>query len=381
MPWFDPQPTPAETDFWLFRPGGRHKVSRWPTTGTDRTNTRFRLHNSSQFDPMALQWLVHFKAQDPLDNPNQPTTDRWGYFDLSWDGTGQFLTSGLIGEIDGWNARIEIEDFDVGGPGIPRVVVRFLYETPQSPFHREGLSFLTFEKDGNALKRSLYSDTDPNDGRLDQLTIKDSYGDWAFDIFAVSDCYDFPTPGGPPVGGFGEFNGIDAYIFYGTWPFWVQSSWKIEWDIRMHEDVQTVILGDHTWASSFTGYQGFDTIRFWNELLDTDNPLIPGQWHTVRTEKNWTLPNNRGYTFLDGVPNGDRPLANQTIYWSQLGKRANDPVGIEGVFDLRNLKIWSGTEASPVLRTDMPLQDNACDLAAPSFHPETFNMSLPSCPP
>jgi len=375
MPFFDPQPTPAETNFWLFRPGGRHKVSRWPTMGTNRTNVRFRFPSSLQFDSNAVRWLVHLRAMSPLIDPEQPTADLWGWADLDWDDTEQELDSGLIGEVDDWTFRLFLQDHEVDGDEPVKTVLRMNYESPAGPFQASGQTFITFNKDGNPSKPSIYTDVDPNDGRVDQLDWSMFYGNWLAEAYSVSDCYSFPYVG-IPVGGFGEIAPLQ-WISFGEFSNPGTTQFRAEWTVRPYNDTDLPVMSLSNFQSAYSGHTGLGNCRWWNRIMNFLEPMVIGEWHDIAIEWNFSVLDSNFRWWKNGILQGSFVDAGQNAPFDLFGWHlGNGP----GRFDLRDLKIWVGNPPAQILIHDFPLSDDACDLGLLAFKGTTHNMPLPSCP-
>ena len=101
-------------------------------------------------------------------------------------------------------------------------------------------------------------------------------------------------------------------------------------------------------------------------------------WFKFRFERGWNNPTPlQANVYIDDVL-----VADWTITTLPVGRfhiLGAHPFNSQwGDFDMRNLKFYHGTLATPQLVLDMPLIENALDLSPEANHGTTFNMDLPS---
>ena len=179
-----------------------------------------------------------------------------------------------------------------------------------------------------------------------------------------------------PVG-FAEFNGTDSYIALTQSLPQLDVPFVLEAEIRLH-NVTTFwpILGVEA-TGGFLGMDDDDLVYGNLTLVTTWVPFLD-VWFKWRLE--FEQPDVITYRLLiDNVEVFNSPEASQLISFINLGVfRHNDPGVIWGNFDMRFLKIQTGTPGNLVTVLDMPLIENALDLSASDNHGTTFNMDLPS---
>jgi hypothetical protein len=191
----------------------------------------------------------------------------------------------------------------------------------------------------------------------------------------MSECYVFPAP--PPAEGFASFNGVDARIDLDHGTFLHQNAFRVEADVRIRDEILVPILGDKDQAF----YWGRDDAHGHWRTATFINISWPANdvWFNYRLEFEWESGDALRYElFIDDVEVFSALAGRGFTRWDVLGVRSFDGTPEWGDFDMKNLKYWTGSFASPVLRLDMPLIDNALDLSPDENHGTTFNMALPS---
>jgi len=192
MPYFDPQPTPAELTAWLFPNGQPHKVPRWPRPQTNRVNARFRLPHTAPVDGWTgSRFLFRFQRDNPpVGGGGGPRIDRWGWADVD---THPFadLRADLPPDIDTLNLTFEINSADLldTQPG-PGVFVSFSVNIPgfggAEGFYEWGLL------GPRPWRFNVQFVTYPFNFFFEQLNAPWPWFINNFRLFGVTDCYTFP---------------------------------------------------------------------------------------------------------------------------------------------------------------------------------------------
>lgn len=372
--WLNPMPTPEEINHWLFLPGGRHKVSRWPTHGTPRSSAIFRVRYSHQWNPTALKWLVHVRRWNdvPLDPPNQDI-DRWGEFELGvLPGEERLYGICESGDLDVFEMWVEAVD-TIPTVGKPGVLVTADWRNLNTSGGLKWERYWAFDA-ARPWQREMYTDIDLPSHSVDTLQQPANFDHSQVEVFSVSDCYEFARF--PEEEGFADIGPGRWIEFPVDFPHTLGPI-RVEFDIHPINDIDLAVTSLRRFQSFSGGFAGLNTFRWWNRTVNLNPTLTLGAWQHVEAEWNWSVPGAEWRVWIDGQLAGQQPETAQNNPFDNIGwNEGNGP----GEFKLRNFKQFSGSAAAPILDVDLPLTLNACDGGIGMQKGTTFNMDVPSCP-
>lgn len=361
--------------YWGVDPPDR-RVSQWPHGDTNRIKSTFKFPNAPPFDSLAGRCFLRWSGKLSVPPSSPPDIEEAGWLQLDSSSIGLIEATTIAHPTTGSTFTVRIKDYDVlpilGQQGT-EVYLRidsggeWAFRTWEYPTVGGVITY----------KWNLIPPIDSTVGVGQDVTSAGwPYVLWAVEATATADCYDFPRLTPPPI--FAAFDGSTSWIdFPADFPYQT-GAFKLEFDVRLTAFEQVTIGGLKRFSSNFWGFNNPSSISWWNVTIPLSAALSLNEWHAVRIERDWTNPGPTRYSvFVDGVERANQLSAATISPYDELGRRGTQ---FHGTFDLRNLKQWSGTPAAPVLTVDLPLTDNACDLASPSQKGTTFNMALPSCP-
>jgi len=372
MPLINPTPVVQQQQYWINPDGQPHKISRWPKSGSLRTDCRYRrLHESFHY-PLATRYLVNLTATN-TSPPGPPTpVDQWGWLDM--DGGSGAIYQGATDDAP-FTLRCELDithQQNLPASGFPGILMLAIW-------HNEHGSFQTNYE---------YRDDSPQRFQVPVNTISLPPTDrsetapgfqWTnrnAEVFAVSECYDFPTD---PllIPGFALFNGVDARIELDHNIPLNSGPFSIEADlfVRDASNMIVVAIDDN---NGIVGNEDQD-VRYstFNEPSSWTPPIQ--QWFNWRLEFEWSSGLQLRYElFIDDQSIQGWTRSRFTRDWNMLGVRNWNSSPTFADLNMKNLKFQRGTFASPIVKLDMPLQENALDLGPDANHGTTFNMPLPS---
>lgn len=376
MPWFDPNLTSDEEDYFLF-PGGfpnKHKVGRWPHPQTNRAQAGFIHATAVPIAHTAFKRLFCWQLEGAGDPIMWPPWTRFGHWDLSIDAPG-FIVADVGVNAEGWSSRIEIKNYDSlpvdGGPGV-EILCWLLHDALG---HKVTIT-TEWPKSGTAWRW----DTDGLDigGAYTSTTVTAGFpypfrkiGDWA-----MSDCFLFPRDT-PPVEGFADFNNVDTSILFDGFTNATNQRIQLEFDVLLRDTAQCIVLGR---GVNTTRHADLTPASFvWRTsviLLSPDLPL--DEFGTVRVEFNWNDPGTNWKVYWNGALRGSNATSGATsLFFNTMGRHGSI---YDGNFEMRNLTLQDTDPASPRLLLSTELQDDACDIGEKTLKGTTENMTLPSCP-
>lgn len=375
MPWFEPNPSQDQLDFWQGHPAAnRRKISKWPHSNTIRIDPKYRVKDTDPtLIPLASRYgLYYSKALFPYD-PDVPEFNAAGWWDLAVRAENHI---GVTTEenSEGYTLDINIkhlEELPVRDvPGI-EFNVEFRHATlgDLNYFEEYPTQQLTklWKYDMNTF---VFSDlgnrywTQPDPPYAEVIIAR---------LFAVPECELFPFL--PPE--MAAFNGTDAYIALDHNIPRLDVPFKIEADIRLHNVTSFWPLFGLDNTGGFTGMDEDDTIFGFLRIGTTWVPVLD-VWFNWKFEFEQVSQLNYR-TFIDDV------LVDESVFGRQFSHRNMVGVykhGVSGTIwsdmDVKNLKLTIGDVPSSNVVLDMPLQENALDLSDDANHGTTFNMPLPS---
>jgi len=375
MPWFEPYPTTEELSYWGIAPLTR-KVSRWPQPSNPRTKSFFRLPHMSFFQATSGRAFFDWKGYLSLPPTDPPDIAEAGWVQFDSDTVGEVSGETVPHPVSGTVFRQEFKSFDflpvTGVPGIQIVLTleqgaESATRTYEWPSTSNPMPWFWSLLQPLPLGPTLVSGSNTPGWPYAQTDIE---------CVSTADCYDFPRLA--PDEGFASFNGSTSWIdFPADFPY-QNGPFLVEFELRPFANEQIVVGGLKRFAASYFGFNDQNTMTWWNQPFTLSSPLTLGVWQSVRFERDWSIPGSNLYAcFIDGDQRVSQVGSTTISPYDELGRRGTS---IEGQFDLRNLKQWTGSFASPVLTVDLPLIDNACDLVNPTQKGTTFDMDLPSCP-
>jgi len=377
MVWFDTG-TPQQYDF----AANNKKVPIWPTAESPRIDARFRL-NKGQFlpAPRASKYFLRMR----VDSGPDPLTRN---AEINILPTGVGVLEGSTGvSTDGYEIVMKWEEvltpeplFNVVGM---RVTMTYNHTGFPSFFQEQMLgsnhppNYDTVEVN-LILERFFGTGLFWNNSNYDPLVNTDvtivnpllnMYAWWT-----LSECV---TLDPPPVGGFAEFNGVDAYIENDSPTIDTTGSWKQEFDVRLHDTGECQYLCKSFNTTRFNKIRTID-ISYINRVVVFTTPLVVNQWHHIEFSYQWLTADGLYRVSVDGGPDDTAANTNFNARWNRFGKRGSQtPVGD---YDFKNFKLTNGPVGSPTVYLDQPFQVNACDDGPDGRDGDTFNMTLPSCP-
>lgn len=372
--WFDPQPSQEELEFWLGNPFSGDFVSRWPTPDTDRTRSMFRWRYTKDFDSHPIKGIVNVRLLQP-NNPNDPEYNVWAPVDYTFPVNPQTLFFEVADGAIPLTFSAVTSPEDVGTLSGQNCVESLFILTLQTPpfFSIDFLYEWTFNGP-RPFRYNINTAAYPPDFTFSNPS-SIPYAVREFDLYAVADCFSFPRIVQQLAA---VFNDFDAWIDFPNDLPYQTGAFQTVFEIMPTADEQMVIGGLKRFGSNFWGFDNLSGMRWWNQPFVMTQPLQIGVWQTVRIERDWTLPGAFRYAvFINDVLTLDTTGSGTISPWDEMGRRGTT---FEGAFSVRNLKQYSGSVGAPVLTIDLPLTENACNLADPTLSGTTFNMDLPSCP-
>jgi len=372
--FLDPAVTPEEQAYWLGTPPSGDFVSRWPTPGSNRTDARFRQIYGATDDSTAMRYLLKIVLPESLVDPvGHPALTLWVDMDLARDGT----SSTLIGETGFQSNGIKVQmtifsddpPFDPRGPGV-FMLITLLEDGGGSDIYQ-----WSYFLESNPW---LYK-VDPQIYPPTAFDIIHSFFGWpsgTIEIWSVADCFSFPRLA-PEVSG-AVFNGVDSYIGFPSEFQTTTGNLLIEFEINPAVIEELILTGRSNNGSFYTRFQPPEQFVFYAQPIFVGQPLTAGVWQTVRIERGWTSGTPNLYeVFVNDIKVSSDVSGTTANRFNQFGRRATT---VQGNYSLRNWKMYFGSPAAPILISDLPFLDDACDLANPTQKGTTFNMLLPSCP-
>lgn len=358
------------------------KIALWPAPNTARVNRFMRMKNMlpnchpaagrifvemlpTQVPPQVLRAIV------TIDNFAE--NDCWGETEA---------------DADGRKIKVSIRSDDdfVDNQGTHWSGIVYAFEYSRTGFDWWRRSFI--DADGGHTSQSARFPSFVHHDSFNRFGgFLDEFGgpnpDWGFTVFqqvaasSVSQCWTPPGAALGPLGGFAEFNGVDAYISLDHNTINHNGPHFLEAELRMNARGIQTIMGRQTSASVW-GFDGFD--GRWSNQTFGALPLPPlNVWFKYRQEFEWSSGLQLRYEiFIDDVLEHAQTSGRINTFWQNLGVRRRQTAPVWGDFDLKNLKYHTGSFASPIVRLDMPLQINALDSGPDANHGTTFNMALPS---
>lgn len=374
MPWFDPQPTAADSTFWRFNVDGHHRVSRWPRYDTPRIDSRYRLNGTRNLTPSPLRWLATWRGIIL----GQPDDIETGWFDVS-PVTDDHL-SGNTGESPlGITFTLELKGFfELPNVGERGVELTMRLDSDLGEWYEE-----IWEYEMGTItdyRVPIWTDFHPPTFTTAARSAGWPYTETQPSVQGISECYDFPTPQ-PAPGAFAQGNGVDAYIqLDSATPFF---GWyhKAEFDVRFRS-LSNVMFYGATGGGANAMYLDSGLLHFSGTTIPIA-PLPPlDQWVHFEIERGWHVPANPNYNVrIDGNLVGSVSGPNFAITIDRiLGNVGPFAPPMWADIDMKNLTIDNGNVTAPNLILDMPMDPNACDVGPLLKKGTTFNMPLPSCP-
>lgn len=361
-----------QIDYWLLPQGQPHKISRWPTNGSLRSDTRYRRFTNQFNFPVATRYLVHFHFEDNPPPGPSPDIDVWFWVDINLGSGANYQGESALDPIVPrctFTLTEEEELIPSGFPGVQLIVEVFHAETTFST------TYQWLDDFGHPFVNPINTNDHPPDFENGQPPGEEDPGRFT-DVWGVSECYDFPVD--PESGpGFAAFNGVDAYISLTQVTPNFNAPFVLSADIRLH-DVTTFwpIFGKEG-TGGFVGMDEDDLI-FVILVLDTDWVPVLDTWFNWRLE--FEQETQLGYKlFIDDVQVMSRTTNRVFAQLNNLGVyRHNSSPTIWANMDMKNLRLLTGIVPSQDVSLDMPLSLNARDLGPLENHGTTFNMPLPS---
>jgi hypothetical protein len=243
-------------------------------------------------------------------------------------------------------------------------------------FNSRGFFTTTFEwpdQGGVKFKPDVNTEEKPADVRVDQ---NNDYGytDVEIEVYAVSECYDFPAdPSLPPAAA--AFNGTDSYIRLTENIPRLDVPFIISADIRLHDVTSFWPLFGLDGTGGFTGMDE-DDVLFGFLRIDTTWVPVLDVWFNWRFEFEQQLQLNYR-TYIDDA------LVDESTFGRQFSHRNTVGVykhGVSGTrwanMDVKNLKLLIGSVPSSDVALDMPLAVDAQDHGPLENHGEAFNIDF-----
>lgn len=355
-------------------------IPPWPADNTPRINPRFRfLFGPLLPAPRAQRWLV--RIQPTL----SPTDDVYnGWLDLS--AVADNVLEGATGpNPDGWDVKLTVTEWrlmpspnfndygierrlTISQPGFPDFWVSSMSLHDPPPAAGIPIGLTVFQDLGNfPLVRQTNYDPLVNTNWTNQLpSVYAGIGFWN-----MSECWQFPEPEGGA-----EFNGVDARILFDQFLPQNPGAFRLTADAAWFGGTRGQFISGTdfrelvSWDSNFITWSG--------GTLDVTNDWKDGSFHTFRIERGWTGAAGNSQVWIDEVLKATQSTGFRASDYDRINSRGNTID--DGVWTMKNLKLWYGTELSNTLMLDMPLQANACDISPSGIKGTTENMSLPSCP-
>lgn len=375
MPWFDPNPSVANLDFWRSWPArNRRLVPTWPVPGTIRIDPKYRLHHChGDMLAIASRWGLWFTRISVPYDPDDIGLAGVGWWDALVRGV-DHLGFTTAQSVDGFTCDVNIKAFDqLPTQPLPGVEVQI---DMTHPVH--GLQTQRGEWPKTALHDAFRWDINT------RLWDGDPKWYWPvvfsspepirrIELFAADECFEFPFL---PVG-FAEFNGIDAYIALTQNLPSTNSPFIIELEVSWNAVNEQPFFGIGS-SGGFGGMRTNDDFTLGNLRRATSFTPTLDTWYTWRLEfeQNGQL---RYDLIIDGNNVWGQVTNRQFLAFNRIGAYKQ---GVGGSLwadcKIRNLKFWDGAPPSTTLQLDMPLIENALDLSSNANHGTTFNMDLPS---
>lgn len=375
MPWFDPLPSNGDIDFWSFAEAPqRHKVSLHPRPNSARVNCFFLLeHTHPPLIRVAGRYGLRMRLDEGAYDAADDEFSAFGAFDFA--GIAKNHIQLLAGQnAGGFTVTIDIKAFDelfvagTKGVEVRITAVHATYGTQHQTGEFERVpTTRCWQHNHNTLE------DEPFAGWQYSSDASWTIGDMRFDLFAVSDCYEFKSL----CVGFAEFNGEDSWIdFQISWPL-SNIAFFLECDIRLH-DVTTFwpILG----RDGLGGFFGMDDndLIFGNLRLPTSwTPVLDTWFHFLYRFEHETQLQHELY--IDDVEVLQTTSTRQFLSFDVFGVYKKGVSGtIWGNFDMKNFKRWQGNAEFPNLIADINLICDAVDRDDGTYDGTTHNMALPS---
>lgn len=378
MPWLDDGQPQSIVDAL-----NNTKKALWPRDETNRSDARFRhLLGEGMPYPRPSRWVVRIVPDTAL-----PTVFRNGWLDLS--AISDTVLTGSTGmSAEGYQMDLTLTSYgttvdpNFGFNGIEYDLTflsaggdtffyKYMIPVDEPTFFYETIP-LDWLWSPDQFNEYQYVTTDYTLGM--QPDFPNNNLGHALSLFSVSECWSFPAP---PVAGFAEFNGIDAYIENRSITLNTNTQWRHEFDIRLHENPDVLYL-----AKSFntTKYCLISPVRiiYRGRIVTFSTALNLNQWYHIDFRYEWLSADGLYRVAIDG--GADDTLAHTGVAdrWDRFGKRGSSTV--IGKFDMRNFVLTNGPASSAVVFLDQNFDVNACDAGPDGRDGDTFFMSLPSCP-
>ncbi len=377
--FLDPAPSQAELDFWLFPDGQPHKVSRWPQFITPRSTARFMLPHQGDVAFVAGKWLVRVTLSQH-DTPRPPLT-LWATFDLQPQAAvnpGVGDTALQVGTVPERMIFSLLPSNNVFGTGQTGVIAEARISDLAGPPSFNYWVRAAWLENVTGFPWGVNSDTVPPD--LVQFET-DTFNGWRagnMSIYGVSDCYGFPrlTPPLQALSFTGQ-PGQELRLTNLTTP--VANRWQITAEVYLRSTDKAWLFSRSANDNEQTGVDnpGF---RWRNSFVPVSGGWPLNQWFLFRAEREWLFPTgNQTRIFVDDVQRGSANIGNLSLSFDRVGWNGR-PTWPVPDFDVRNLKLETGTPAAPNVRVDFPFLVNTCDVGPLQNHGIPFNVNLPPCP-
>lgn len=382
MPWFETEPTTADTNWWGVYPSSLpHPVSRWPNKLTPRTDARFRFQHqlNDTLDALAIRYYHTFYTGIKQGGPGPTFKRNWGYFDLSLVDVGH-LQSVSEQDADDFVVQFDVREFDAlpvnGGPGIQSVwelrrAANRWYRITREHEKADPGSAWRVDMDVTRSEQPPIVEESP------QWNYQTSFGDQFWE--AVSDCYLFPAaPPAPAL--FAQGNGVDAYVQMRNFSPVIQSIWQVTFKLRIRSKDSLWILGSSLDANDVLGLPN-DVLRYDINSAPISPPLAVGPVLDIEIERRWRDSGDFSVNlWVDNVKHATIAGGGEPIRFDRF--LGNFPAGSP---EWADVDIWDMVVKDQGVSpndeaVNYPFTTNACDTSPFNNHADTFNMPLPSCP-
>lgn len=363
----------VQTEYWINPNFEPHKIGRWPANGSVRAETRFRNFKGQHEFPIATRYLINLVAIDGFPPFPLPDLDIWAWLDLV-DGTEDDFEGATAPSPTVPRCEFQIRHVEV----LPTLLVPGVHMTAKW-FNASG--FVTFgyewKDEGEITFIARINTLDmPPDTRT-QSAIDFGYDSLSCEVFAMSECYDFPCEPSRQ-GGAARFNGTDSYIQLTNNIPQLSVPFIISADIRLHDHTSFWPLFGFNNQGGFTGMDEDDVIFGFLRIATVWVPVLD-VWFNWRFEFEQVLQLNYR-TFIDDVQVDESTFGRQFSQRDTIGVfRHGIPDTIWANMDVKNLKLLTGSVPSSDVALDMPLEVDAQDNGPLENHGEAFNIDF-GCP-